>query len=184
MAYDWGSSIINSGFGDWSKLSSGTTARGSSMFDPISMGIAALGNLGGSFLTGQANREAAAQQRKAAEKQAFYNMLGTMQAANDARAARATAGAMNVFGQLGGSLYNAPIDFTWQRRGKEEDLQRFMPMQFAMGREESRLGEEQEQSPLFRKGREDNARMDRLAGRYAAALPAMTQWGQFNLPTV
>ena len=75
MAYDWGSSIINSGFGDWSKLSSGTTARGSSMFDPISMGIAALGNLGGSFLTGQANREAAAQQRKAAEKQAFYNML-------------------------------------------------------------------------------------------------------------
>jgi len=184
MAYDWGSSIIDSGLGDWSKLSSGTTARGSSMFDPITMGISALGNLGGSFLTGQANRESANQQRKSAKEQAMYGMLGTMQAANDARAARSTAGAMNVFGQLAGSLYNAPMDFALQRRGKEEDLQRFMPMQFAMAREESRLGEEQEQTPLFKKGREDTARMDRLAGRYAAALPAMTQWGQFNLPNV
>jgi hypothetical protein len=185
MAYDWSKANLNSNFGDWSKLGSNQGGKDMSFFagagGPILGGLI---GLGGNILQGQADREVANQQRKSAKEQALYGMLGTMQAANDARAARATAGAMNVFGQLGGSLYNAPIDFKWQRYGKEEDLQRFMPMQFAMAREESRLGEEQEQTPLFRKGREDAARMDRLAGRYAAALPAMTQWGQFNLPNV
>lgn len=185
MNYDWSKADLNSNFGDWSKLGSNQGGKDMSFFagagGPILGGLI---GLGGNILQGGADREAANQQRKSAKEQALYGMLGTMQAANDARAARATAGAMNVFGQLGGSLYNAPIDFKWQRYGKEEDLQRFMPMQFAMAREESRLGEEQEQTPLFRKGREDAARMDRFAGRYAAALPAMTQWGQFNLPNV
>jgi len=184
MAYDWGGSLVNSGFGDWSKLGSDTKKAGSSMFDPVSMGIAAVGQIGGSFLTGQANQRAAAEQRKSAEKQALYNFMGTMQSANDARAGRAVAQYNNVFGQLGGSLYNAPIDYAWQRRGKEEDLQRFMPMQFAMARQENRLGEEESQTPLFREGKEKDARMERFAGRYAAALPAMTQYGQFNLPNV
>jgi hypothetical protein len=53
-----------------------------------------------------------------------------------------------------------------------------------MAREEDRLGEEQLQTPLFKRSREEEARMDRLAGRYAAALPAMTQYGQFDLPNV
>lgn len=185
MAYDWSKANLNSNFGDWSKLGSNQGGKDMSFFagagGPILGGLI---GLGGNILQGQADREAANQQRKSAKEQALYGMLGTMQASNDARAARATAGAMNVFGQLGGSLYNAPIDFKWQRYGKEEDLQRFTPMQFAMAREESRLGEEQEQTPLFRKGREDAARMDRFAGRYAAALPAMTRWGQFNLPNV
>ena len=185
MAYDWGKADLNAGLGNWSTLGLNKGGKDMSFFagagGPILGGLI---GLGGNILQGGADRESANQQRKSAKEQAMYGMLGTMQAANDARAARATAGAMNVFGQLGGSLYNAPIDYAWQRRGKEEDLQRFMPMQFAMAREESRLGEEQEQTPLFRKGREDAARMDRFAGRYAAALPAMTQWGQFNLPNV
>jgi hypothetical protein len=184
MAYDWGRSLINSGFGDWSKLSSDTKKAGSSMFDPISMGIAAAGQIGGSFFTGQANQRAAAEGRRLAEKQGLYNFMGTMQSANDARAGRAVAQYNNVFGQLGGSLYGAPSNFMWHRLAEKEKYNDLMPRQFSMAREEGRLGEEQEQTPLFRKGREDAARMDRFAGRYAAALPAMTQWGQFNLPNV
>jgi len=181
MAYDWSKADLNAGLGNWSTL--GSSKGGKDMFFAGAAGpiLGGLIGLGGNILQGGADRESANQQRKSAKEQAIYGMLGTMQAANDARAARSTAGAMNVFGQLGGSLYNAPIDYAWQRRGKEEDLG-FKARQFAMAREESRLGEEQEQTPLFKKGREDTARMDRLAGRYAAALPAMTQWGQFNLP--
>jgi hypothetical protein len=188
MAYDWSKALLNSDFGvgDWSKLGSNTTTstRGSSMFDPISMGIAAVGQLGSSFLRGQADRAASENLRKSSERQAFYGMLGTMQAANDARAARANANAMNVFGQLSGSLFTAPIDYGLQRRGKEEDLQRFTPMQFAMTRQENRLNEEQDQSPLFRAGKEKDDARSRLAGRYAEALPDMIKYGQFNLPTV
>ena len=184
MAYDWSKADLNAGLGNWSTLGSNKGGKDMSFFagagGPILGGLI---GLGGNILQGGADRESANQQRKSAKEQAIYGMLGTMQAANDARAARSTAGAMNVFGQLGGSLYNAPIDYAWQRRGKEEDLG-FKARQFAMAREESRLGEEQEQTPLFKKGREDTARMDRLAGRYAAALPAMIQWGQFNLPNV
>lgn len=183
MAYDWGGSLVNSGFGDWSKLGSDTKKAGSSMFDPVSMGIAAVGQIGGSFLTGQANQRAAAEQRKSAEKQALYNFMGTMQSANDARAGRAVAQYNNVFGQLGGSLYNAPIDYAWQRRGKEEDIG-FKERALAMARQENRLGEEESQAPLFREGKEKDARM---AGRYMErelALPAMLQYGRFNLPNV
>lgn len=184
MAYDWSKANLNSNFGDWSKLGSDTKETRSSMFDPVSMGIAVAGQIGGSILKGQSEQRAAADLRKAKEKEGLYTFLGSIQSANDVRAGRAVAQYNNTFGQLGGSLYNAPINYAWQRYGKEEDLQRFTPMQFAMAREESRLGEEQEQTPLFRKGREDAARMDRFAGRYAAALPAMTQYGQFNLPNV
>ena len=183
MAYDWGGSLVNSGFGDWSKLGSDTKKAGSSMFDPVSMGIAAVGQIGGSFLTGQANQRAAAEQRKSAEKQALYNFMGTMQSANDARAGRAVAQYNNVFGQLGGSLYNAPIDYAWQRRGKVEDIG-FKERALAMARQENRLGEEESQAPLFREGKEKDARM---AGRYMErelALPAMLQYGRFNLPNV
>jgi hypothetical protein len=185
MAYDWSKADLNTGLGNWSTLGLNKGGKDMSFFagagGPILGGLI---GLGGNILQGGADRESANQQRKSAERQSMFNMLGTMQAANDARAARATATAQNIFGQLGGSLYNAPIDYAWQRRGKEEDYNTFIPRQFAMAREESRLGEEQEQTPLFKKGREDAARMDRLAGRYAAALPAMTQYGQFNLPNV
>ena len=185
MAYDWGKADLNAGLGNWSTL--GLNKGGKDMSFWAGAGGPILGGLiglGGNILQGGADRESANQQRKSAKEQALYGMLGTMQAANDARAARATAGAMNVFGQLSGSLYNAPSDFMWQRLAEKEKYNDLIPRQFSMAREESRLGEEQEQTPLFRKGREDAARMDRFAGRYAAALPAMTQWGQFNLPNV
>lgn len=138
--------------------------------------------LGGNILQGGADRESANQQRKSAKEQAMYGMLGTMQAANDARAARSTAGAMNVFGQLAGSLYNAPSDFAWQRRGKELDIG-FKERALAMAREEGRLDEEQLQTPLFKKSREEETKANRFAGRYATALPGMIKWGEFNLPT-
>ena len=146
--------------------------------------LGAVGNIAGGYLEGQGQKAGMEALAGANRDAAFKGFLGSAMKLNDERAARAGQYAQNVFGQLAAPLYNAPIAYAWQRRGKEEDLQRFMPMQFAMAREESRLGEEQEQTPLFKKGREDTARMDRFAGRYAAALPAMTQWGQFNLPNV
>jgi hypothetical protein len=170
------------GLGNWGTIGK-SGGSSSSMFDPISIGVLAAGQLGSSFLTGQANQRLAQQQKQQAKDQALYGMLGTMQAANDARASRAGASAMNVFGQLGGSLFGAPIEYGLQNRAKEEELQRFMPMQFAMQRQANRINEEEEQTPLFRSGKEYDARQARIAGRYAEALPAMTQWGQFNLPT-
>jgi hypothetical protein len=53
-----------------------------------------------------------------------------------------------------------------------------------MTRQENRLNEEQDQSPLFRAGKEKDDARSRLAGRYAEALPNMIKYGQFNLPTV
>jgi len=173
----------DSGLGNWSTMGGGSKSSGGAMFDPISLGVLTAGQIGSSFLTGQANQNAAREQKKAAKDQAMWSMLGTMQSANDARAARSAAQATNIFGQLAGPLFGTPIDYGWQRAAKEEDMQRFMPMQFAMQRQENRLGEEEEQTPLFRGGRQKEAYENRLAGRYAAALPAMTQWGSFNLPT-
>ena len=178
----WGGAS-DSGLGNWSTMGGGNKSSGGAMFDPISLGVMAAGQLGSAVLTGQTNQRLAEKQKQQAKDQALYGMLGTMQSANDARASRATASAMNVFGQLGGSLFGAPIEYGLQSRAKEEELQRFMPMQFAMQRQEKRLGEEEEQTPLFRGGRQKDAYENRLAGRYAEALPAMTQWGQFNLPT-
>jgi hypothetical protein len=178
----WGGAS-DSGLGNWSTMGGGNKSSGGAMFDPLSLGVLAFGELGKSIFTGQANQRLAQQQKQQAKDQALYGMLGTMQAANDARASRDVASAMNVFGQLGGSLFGAPIESGLKRREEEQKLQRFMPMQFAMQRQEKRLGEEEEQTPLFRGGRQKEAYENRLAGRYAAALPAMTQWGQFNLPT-
>jgi hypothetical protein len=145
--------------------------------------LGAVGNIAGGYLEGQgqkAGMEALAGANKEAARMGF---MGSAMKLNDERAARAGQYAQNVFGQLAAPLYNAPIAYAWQRRGKEEDLG-FKARQFAMAREEDRLGEEQLQTPLFKRSREEEARMDRLAGRYAAALPAMTQYGQFNLPNV
>jgi hypothetical protein len=170
------------GLGNWGTIGK-SGGSSSSMFDPVSMGVMAAGQLGSAVLTGQTNQRLAEKQKQQAKDQALYGMLGTMQAANDARASRATASAMNVFGQLGGSLFGAPIEYGLKDRAEKEKLQYSMPMQFAMQRQENRLGEEEEQTPLFRGGRQKEAYENRLAGRYAAALPAMTQWGSFNLPT-
>lgn len=177
----WGGAS-DSGLGNWSTMGGDNKSSGGAMFDPISIGVMAAGQLGSSFLTGQANQRIAQQQKQQAKDQALYGMLGTMQAANDARASRATASAMNVFGQLGGSLFGAPIEYGLQRRAKEEDLQRFMPMQFAMQRQENRIGEEEQQTPLFRSGQEYDARMAKLAGKWATTMPMMAQWGRFNTP--
>jgi hypothetical protein len=177
------SGASDSGLGNWSTMGGGNKSSGGAMFDPISLGVMAAGQLGSAIFTGQANQRVAEKQKQQAKDQALYGMLGTMQAANDARASRDVASAMNVFGQLGGSLFGAPIEYGLQRRARREGLEYDMPMQFAMQRQEKRLGEEEEQTPLFRGGRQKEAYENRLAGRYAAALPAMTKWGQFNLPT-
>ncbi len=146
--------------------------------------LGAVGNIAGSYLEGQGQKAGMEALAGANRDAAFKGFMGSTMKLNDERAARAGQYAQNVFGQLSGSLYNAPSAYAWQRRGKEEDYNTFIPRQFAMAREEDRLGQEQEQTPLFKKGREDAARNERFAGRYAAALPAMIQYRQFNLPNV
>ena len=148
-----------------------------------SAGLGAVGNIAGGYLEGQGQKAGMQALAGANRDAARLGFMGSAMRLSDEQAARAGQYAQNVFGQLSGSLYNAPIDYAWQRRGKEEDLG-FKARQFAMAREEDRLGEEQLQTPLFKRSREEEARMDRLAGRYAAALKPMTQWGQFNLPNV
>jgi hypothetical protein len=144
--------------------------------------LGAVGNIAGGYLEGQGQKAGMQALARANRDAARLGFMGSAMRLSDERAARAGQYAQNVFGQLSGSLYNAPSEFMWQRLAEGEKYNNLIPRQFAMAREESRLGEEQEQTPLFKKGREDAARMDRLAGRYAAALPAMTQYGQFNLP--
>jgi hypothetical protein len=173
----------DSGLGNWSTMGGGSKSSGGAMLDPLSLGVLTFGELSKSLFTGKANQNVAREQKKAAKDQAMWSMVGTMQSANDARAAISAARATNTLGQFAGPLFGTPIEYGWQRAAKEEDMQRFMPMQFAMQRQENRLGEEEEQTPLFRGGRQKEAYENRLAGRYAAALPAMTQWGSFNLPT-
>lgn len=146
--------------------------------------LGAVGNIAGGYLEGQGQKAGMEALAGANRDAAFKGFMGSAMKLNDERAARAGQYAQNVFGQLSGSLYNAPSNFMWQRLAEKEKYNDLIPRQFAMAREESRLGEEQEQTPLFKKGREDAAR---FAGRYmerAAALPAMTQYGQFNLPNV
>jgi len=146
--------------------------------------LGAVGNIAGGYLEGQGQKAGMEALAGANRDAAFKGFLGSAMKLNDERAARAGQYAQNVFGQLAGSLYNAPGDYAWKRRGEEEALHRFKPMQFTMARQENRLGEEESQAPLFREGKEKDARMERFAGRYAAALPSMTQYGQFNLPNV
>jgi len=147
-----------------------------------SAGLGAVGNIAGGYLEGQGQKAGMQALAGANRDAARLGFMGSAMRLSDEQAARAGQYAQNVFGQLGGSLYNAPIDYAWQRRGKEEDLG-FKARQFAMAREENRLGEEELQTPLFKRSREEEATSNRLAGRYAAALQPMIQWGQFNLPT-
>ena len=146
--------------------------------------LGAVGNIAGGYLEGQGQKAGMEALAGANRDAAFKGFMGSAMKLNDERAARAGQYAQNVFGQLAAPLYNAPIAYAWQRRGKEEDLQRFTPMQFSMARQENRLGEEESQTPLFREGKEKDARM---AGRYMErelALPAMLQYGRFNLQNV
>lgn len=146
--------------------------------------LGAVGNIAGGYLEGQGQKAGMEALAGANRDAAFKGFMGSAMKLSDERAARAGQYAQNVFGQLAAPLYNAPIAYAWQRRGKEEDLQRFTPMQFSMARQENRLGEEESQTPLFREGKEKDARM---AGRYMErelALPAMLQYGRFNLPNV
>lgn len=156
---------------------------GANWFDVGSFGLGAIGNIAGGYLQGQGQKAGMESMAKANIKAAQMGQMGSMLALGDARAARSGQYAQNIFGQLAPSLFAQPIDFAWQEAGKRKDLNEYIPMQFAMQRQENRLGEEEEQTPLFRGGRQKEAYENRLAGRYAAALPAMTQWGSFNLPT-
>jgi hypothetical protein len=155
---------------------------GANWFDIGSFGLGAIGNIAGGYLQGQGQKAGMEALAKANLEAARQGQRGSMLALSDAQAARAGQYGQNVFGQLAGSLFNMPIDFAFQRRGKEEDLQRFMPMQFAMQRQENRIGEEEEQTPLFRSGQEYDSRMAKLAGKWATTMPMMAQWGRFNTP--
>jgi hypothetical protein len=147
-----------------------------------SAGLGAVGNVVGGYLEGQGQKAGMQALAGANRDAARLGFMGSAMRLSDEQAARAGQYAQNVFGQLGGSLYNAPIDYAWQRRGKEEDLG-FKARQFAMAREENRLGEEELQTPLFKRSREAEATENRLAGKYAVTLPLMAQWGRFNLQT-
>ena len=170
------------GLGNWGTIGK-SNSGGSSMFDPISLGIYGLGQVGNALFTGSTNSQLAAQQKKDSQQQALYGMLGTMQSAADARAGRAELAASNALAQFGGALVNDPIAYGMQRRAKEDAIQRFTPIELSLQRQENRIGTEEEGSPLFRGRSQDVAREGRLAGRYAAALPDMVKWGKFNLPT-
>lgn len=141
-----------------------------------------LGGIVGGAFQADAAKTAGLEMAKVSRDAARMGQMGSMLALNDAQAARAGQYAQNVFGQLASPLFNKPIEYGWQRRGKEEDLQRFMPMQFAMQRQENRIGEEEQQTPLFRSGQEYDARMAKLAGKWATTMPMMAQWGRFNTP--
>lgn len=155
---------------------------GANWFDLGAFGLGAIGNIAGGYLQGQGQKAGMDSLAKANEKAAQMGQMGSMLALSDAQAARAGQYAQNVFGQLASPLFDKPIEYGWQRRGKEEDLQRFMPMQFAMQRQENRIGEEEQQTPLFRSGQEYDARMAKLAGKWATTMPMMAQWGRFNTP--
>jgi hypothetical protein len=170
------------GLGNWSTIGKSSGSK-SSMFDPISLGIYGLGQLGSAFLTGNTNRQIAAQQRKDNQQQAFYGMLGTTASLADARAERERLTASNTLAQFGNSLFNDPMAFGMQRRAQEEDIQRITPMKFALQRQEESLDTEKKLFPSFRERDQDVAKQGRIAGLYAAALEDMVKWGQFNLPT-
>jgi len=147
-----------------------------------SAGVGAVGNVVGGYLEGQGQKAGMQALAGANRDAAKLGFLGSSVGFYDSQAARAGQYAQNAFGQLAGSLYNAPSDFAWQRRGKELDIG-FKERALAMAREEGRLDEEQLQTPLFKKSREEETKANRFAGRYATALPGMIKWGEFNLPT-
>ena len=137
----------------------------------------------GSALQGDAIKTAGIQARKQAKEQSRYKMFGDYLASAEASAGRAQAQAMNIFGQLGTSLYNAPMDAALQEATKEIDLSKFKPREFALARQERRLEEEQNQTPLFKQGREDAAKQERLAERFTATLSDRARFGNFVLPS-
>ena len=114
------------GLGNWGTIGK-SNSGGSSMFDPISLGIYGIGQLGSSFLTGNANRQLAAQQRKDNQQQALYGMFGTMTSAAQDRAARAEASAASTLGQFGGVLYGDPITAGLQERVERQRVGVFEP---------------------------------------------------------
>ena len=123
-----------------------------------SAGVGAVGNVIGGYLEGQGQKAGMQALAGANRDAARLGFLGSSVGFYDAQAARQGQYTQNVFGQLAGSLYNAPSDFAWQRRGKEADIG-------------------------FKKSREQEAKeKTRFAGKYAA-LPEMIRWGEFNLPT-
>ena len=160
----------------------GALAGGFNWGGLASAGVGAVGNVIGGYLEGQGQKAGMQALAGANRDAAFKGFLGSSVGFYDAQAARQGQYTQNVFGQLAGSLYNAPSDFAWQRRGKEADIG-FKERALAMAREEDRLGEEQLQTPLFKKSREEETKeKTRFAGKYAV-LPEMIRWGEFNLPT-
>ena len=170
------------GLGNWGTIGK-SNSGGSSMFDPISLGIYGLGQIGNALFTGSTNSRLAAQQKKDHQQQALYGMFGTMTSAAQDRAARAEASAASTLGQFGGVLYGDPITAGLQERVERQRVGVFEPIRLAAQRAEGRLAKEEGMTPLSRGLFQDEARQNRLAGAYATALPDMVKWGKFNLPT-
>jgi hypothetical protein len=136
---------------------------------PIAGGL--IGLLG-SAIQGAGTKTAAIQARKQAKEQSRYKMFGDYLASAEASAGRAQAQAMNIFGQLGTSLYGAPMDAALQEA------------EFALARKERELEEEQNQTPLFKQGLKDAAERNRLAERFTATLEDRARFGNFVLPSL
>ena len=163
-----------------------TGAAASSGFWSSAGGPIAGGLIGllGSAIQGEGTKTAAIQARKQAKEQSRYKMFGDYLASAEASAGRAQAQAMNIFGQLGTSLYGAPMDAALQEAAKEKDLYKFKPQEFALARKERELEEAQNQTPLFKQGLKDAAERNRLAERFTATLEDRARFGNFVLPSL
>jgi len=152
---------------------------GANWFDVGSFGLGAIGNIAGGYLQGQGQKAGMESMAKANIKAAQMGQMGSMLALSDAQAARAGQYGQNVFGQLAGSLFNMPIDFAFQRMGRERDLSTYKPWEQSLQRDEDRIREEEQQTPLFRGGRQKEAAEQlRLAGKYA--MLENSKYGPFN----
>jgi hypothetical protein len=153
---------------------------GANWFDVGSFGLGAIGNIAGGYLQGQGQKAGMEALAKSNKEAARMGQMGSMLALSDAQAARAGQYGQNVFGQLAGSLFNMPIDFAFQRMGRERELSTYKPWEQSLQRDEDRIREEEQQTPLFRGGRQKEAAEQlRLAGKYAG-LENMSKYGPFS----
>lgn len=184
------SGASDAGLGNWGTMGGGSKSSGGSSLDPVTMGLAVGGQLLGNWMQGNTAKGLAKRQSEDAANQALWSTYGIQQSANDAFAGRAQAlafnagtRAQNTLNFFGNSLFNADIDKGRQAAATQEDLWRFAPQRLAMQRKENELATAFDQSFAARTGREMEAKENRLAGAYMAALPGMIQYGKINLPT-
>lgn len=153
------------------------------MFDPVSLGVMAGGQIIGSVFKGSADQANAAQQRKDAAQERMAGFFGDFISRDDVRAGRYAVDRQNTFNAFVNPLFNTPIDYGYQLAAKKDDLYNFKPQEYALERQRNFLADERELNPIVRQNKANDLK---LAGKYRAfqdALPALNQFGPFNYAT-